>query len=948
MKIELKQLGAFMMFLISFASFSQGKLTGTIADDLGEPLPYVKVMEVGTSNIVVTNTEGKFELTTSVNSGDIEVSFIGFGTKVIPFDLAKSSNLGKIEIAPDRELSEVTVFGINDIAKDRITPIAVSTIQAIEISEKLGSQEFPEILKSTPSVYATKQGGGFGDARINIRGFDQRNTAIMINGVPVNDMENGWVYWSNWAGLSDVTSAMQVQRGLGSSKLAISSVGGTVNILTKAAERKQGGFVSGTYGNDNYLKTLASYSSGLMENGFAVTVLMGRTAGDGYVDGTKFEGYNYFAAIGYKPNKKHSFQLTATGAPQWHHQRDYAPSLYDYFNYSADSLVPNHKYNSDWGYRNGEEFSFRRNFYHKPVVSFNWDWELNEKSALSAVVYGSWGRGGGTGPRGGIGYTRPDGSTGSTSVYSSRLKDENGLMRWDDIAAYNEGGVFTALNGDVVGGVGNWAAADNGSSNTTFDGQNVTTKRNGYLLRGSMNSHNWYGTIVNFDQKLTDKLTLDVGVDARTYTGIHYRTLVDLLGADAYYSTGNSTLEEGQYYTSANTIKASPFENLNANNHSKINYYNDGIVNWLGAFGQLEYVSDKLSAFVQGAVSNQEFQRIDYFYPETDDAGNFVNESEKKSLLGGNVKGGFNYMFNAHHNVFINSGYYSKQPNFDAVFPGNQQTINENLTNEQIIGLELGYGLRTKRLSGNLNFYRTSWGDRYLTVNSDDVAGNDATANLSGVEQVHTGVELDFTYRPISKLTFDAMASYGNWVYSGDVNMQFVNEDNELVDVDIDGDGELDNTLYLDGVKVGDAAQFTARVGATYQIIPGLKVDGSWYFADNLYADIDPTSFFRQGHDGSLKLPSYNLFNLGASYVLPLGKEKKQSLKFRVNANNILNTIYIAESETNNHVQTSSDFDTTEEYNDYLANGTYNGIDRSNRVFFGFGRTWNFSIRYTF
>jgi outer membrane cobalamin receptor len=58
------------------------------------------------------------------------------------------------------------------------------------------------------------------------------NTAVMINGVPVNGMEDGAVYWSNWLGLSDVTSAMQIQRGLGSSKLAIASVGGTVNIIT--------------------------------------------------------------------------------------------------------------------------------------------------------------------------------------------------------------------------------------------------------------------------------------------------------------------------------------------------------------------------------------------------------------------------------------------------------------------------------------------------------------------------------------------------------------------------------------------------------------------------------------------------------------------------------------------------------------------------------------------
>ena len=66
----------------------------------------------------------------------------------------------------------------------------------------------------------------------------------MVNGMPVNDMENSSVYWSNWAGLSDVTSAMQVQRGLGSSKLAIASVGGTINILTKSSDRKEGGSVS--------------------------------------------------------------------------------------------------------------------------------------------------------------------------------------------------------------------------------------------------------------------------------------------------------------------------------------------------------------------------------------------------------------------------------------------------------------------------------------------------------------------------------------------------------------------------------------------------------------------------------------------------------------------------------------------------------------------------------
>ncbi len=912
--------------------WAQKTLTGSVIDDFGKPMLFAKVMEVGTNNGTSTNDNGEFELVVSEEKGSLKISSIGFQSKVVDYN-SSSQNLGKISMKiQSMTLAEVKVVGVSDVVKDRRTPIAVSTIRASEITEQLGSQEFPEILNRTPSVYATKQGGGFGDARINVRGFDQRNTAVLINGVPVNDMENGWVYWSNWAGLSDVASAVQVQRGLGSSKLAISSVGGTINVLTKAADQEEGGFVSSTYGNNNYLKTLASYSTGLMDNKLAFNVLLGRTAGDGYVDGTKFEGYNYYFGMGYEPNEKHSLQLTLTGAPQWHHQRSYAPSLYDYMSYADEGDSVNIRYNSDWGLRNGEEFSMRRNFYHKPIASLNWEWKLNDNSSISTVVYGSWGRGGGTGPRGGIVYN----DSLSTSVYSSRLKDENGLIRWDDIVTYNQGGSFTALNGDIVGGVSPWSAAAQNSTNTNFDGQNVITKRNGYLLRASMNSHNWYGSIINYENKLTSRLTLDLGLDARMYRGLHYRTLVDLLGADAYYSTGNSTLSEGAYYTEGNTIAANTISSsMNANNHSTINYYNDGLVKWIGAFGQLEYVGDKFSAFAQGSFSNQNFQRIDYFYPTYDaETDSYDENSEVQNSLGGNIKAGLNYMLNENHNIYANGGYYSKQPLFDAVYPNNRQSLNPNLTNENIVGIELGYGLRLDNIIANVNLYRTSWSDRYLTISAADVAGNDASANLTGVEQVHIGAEIDLRYRLTSRANIFGMFSIGNWEYAGNVDMQFIDEDNMATEVDIDGDGNNDNTLFLDGVKVGDAAQMTARIGADYRIYKGLKIDAAYFFANNLYADIDPTSFIKEDNDGSLKLPSYGLLDLGLSYKMFLGKKRDQSLNFRVNINNLANKIYISESETNVHTTESS--------------VNYNGINAANRVFFGFGRTWNVSVRYNF
>src|SRR5699024_623267 len=145
--------------------------------------------------------------------------------------------------------------GIIDMASDRQTPIAVSTITSADIQSKaVGNVEFPEVMKSTPSVYVSNQSGGFGDSQMFLRGFEQTNTALLLNGQPINGMEDGKLYWSNWSVMSDVANAVQVRRGLGSSKLASSSVGGPVNIVSRAEGRKEGAFARFMTGNDSYFK----------------------------------------------------------------------------------------------------------------------------------------------------------------------------------------------------------------------------------------------------------------------------------------------------------------------------------------------------------------------------------------------------------------------------------------------------------------------------------------------------------------------------------------------------------------------------------------------------------------------------------------------------------------------------------------------------------------------
>jgi hypothetical protein len=180
---------------------------------------------------VVTDLQGHFNLSLPNGNYTLSISYIGYSPyKTIINIEGKNKSLGSIRIQNANNLDEVEVAA--DIAKTRETPIAFSDVNMKQISEELGANDLPMLLNSTPGAYASQQGGGAGDSRVNIRGFDQRNVAVLVDGVPVNDMENGQVYWSNWAGLSEITKKMQVQRGLGASRLALPSVGGVVNIIT--------------------------------------------------------------------------------------------------------------------------------------------------------------------------------------------------------------------------------------------------------------------------------------------------------------------------------------------------------------------------------------------------------------------------------------------------------------------------------------------------------------------------------------------------------------------------------------------------------------------------------------------------------------------------------------------------------------------------------------------
>ncbi len=832
--------------IFSTAAFAQSTVSGTIIDsELNAPLPGANIIEEGTTNGTTSDFDGKFTLKTQSNSGVLVISYVGYGSIRVSFN--GNADLGNITLSPDNSLEEIVIVGsgIIDLAEDRNTPIAVSTIKANEIQEKTGNWDLPEVLKSTPSVQNVK-GGGFGDGRMFLRGFDQTNTAFLLNGQPINGMEDGKMYWSNWSGVLDVANAVQVQRGLGSSKLAISSVGGTVNIVTKTIDRKKGGFVQQMIGNDDYTKTSAYYSTGKSEKGWSFSALLGHWQGDGYVNYTHGQGQTYFLSAGYQPNENNTFNFLLTGAPQWHAAAGRGSI--------GDFLENGRRYNS-WNETGvsspnnleGDVYPGGRNIYHKPVANLSWDWNINEKSALSTVLYGSLGRG---------------------AFASERISN----------------------------GVG--------------------------FVRGSFNNHNWFGLVTNYNNELSETLNLNVGADIRTYNGIHFRGVNEFIGIS---SVDESSGYSGDYTITDTYGGINPWNmvfNPNTDHDQRMDRDYEEVITYYGVFGQLEYTKDKFSAFFQGALSNQDHQREEFFF--TAEEG--VSEKSKKvSNIGYNVKLGAAYEINENHKVFVNTGYYSRQPFHDDLFVNTRNSndlINPEVENQKITGLEAGYQFGGEWISANLNVYHTIWDNRTLLSSNGEDQDTPAYEGYQtqGVKQVHSGVELEVMTRPMDNLRVNGFLALGEWQFDGSATQRTFNGDGE----EIGTATEID----IDGFNVGGAAQVTAGINADYEFLERVSIDGAW----NWYNDMHSEGSLSQN---PLSLPSYDTVDAGFSYKMLVGEDDKNSIQFRLNINNIFDEVYL--ESVNGNTAASSD-----------PSQNFKGVNINNNGRFGYGRTWNVSVRYNF
>lgn len=706
----------FTIFCFGFCctvGLSQNRLSGLLTDEsTGDVLigATVTAGEYGT----ISDIDGTYSLDVPDGVYDVTVSYVGYDTQVIRMDISKNQKFD-LKMSSGTILQEVVVTA--DIAIERETPVAFSNIPTIKIQEELAAQDIPMLLNSTPGAYATETGGGDGDARITIRGFNQRNIAVMLDGIPVNDMENGRVFWSNWFGLDLVTQTMQVQRGLGASKLSVPSVGGTINILTKGIDAKRGLSIKQELGNNGFLRTTLGATTGRMENGWGVSMAASYKQGDGWVDGNFTKGYFYYLRIN-KQLGQHLVSLQGFGAPQKHGQRPFSAEIGQVDSQYASELgVPGEvneelnirdqgrRYNSHWGYLNGEVYNTRINYYHKPQISLRHSWQASEKVFWSNVAYLSIGSGGGTAREG-----------------VSIPLDENNQP---DINKAIEANQPTAFNPE-------------GQSNT--------------FIRAGVNNHFWYGLLSTLKYDLNEDFSISGGLDARSYEGDHHREIYDLLGGTSW---GPNKIGVGD----------------------KFEYDYTGLVDQIGTFALIEYKKEKWASFLNLSVANSKYSYVDNFSGFELDAESLLSSTIK---LGATYKFNpsssvfFNtgYLSKAqrYSNVIIPNWWTSEA---DA-------QIANSFDNEKIQAVELGYNFKSPKFAANINTYYTQWQNKPLerlpTISEDpsDPESDRIPVNIPGIDALHAGIEIDFAYAATDKISIEGLASIGDWTWQSGETVQGV------------------------------------------------------------------------------------------------------------------------------------------------------------------------------
>ncbi|TVR86016.1 MAG: TonB-dependent receptor [Saprospirales bacterium] len=810
-------LGLTLILFTSMASAQSGGITGVVEEDNTEQkLPGLEVFLEGTVHQTTTSTRGRF-LLENIEPGSYHLVISSRENQIYEqaIEIAEGDllDLGTIEVD----------VRMDDLDFRRELPVIELDESDFE-SADIEVQDYSQMLSASRDLFQARAGFAFGQRRFRVRGYDAQYSTMMLNGIPMNDLESGNIIWAHWGGLNDVLRSRTSSVGLEPTEFAFTDIGGGTSIDTRALQQWQQTRIGYAASNRSYNhRVMATHSTGLMPGEWALSVSASRRwAQEGFQDGTFYDAWSYFISADKLFGDGHSINLTFFGAQSKRGRS--GPATQEAYDLSGDNF-----YNSFWGFQNGEKRNSRVARSHRPTVILRHDWEIINQTNITTAVSFQTGMYGTTAlDWNNARDPRPDyyrylpsytNDPGLADAIADRWKNEPEVrqLNWDDFYYVNRRSQATIRDVDGI------------------EGNDITGNRSKYIVE----QRRFDPTVLSFNSTINSVISptikLTGGIGYQRLTNESYKKVSDLLGGDFYLDIDR--FAERDVAALGQLRLQSDLQNPNrlVTEGDVFGYHYDINVERANAWAQTEIDLQRFYFFAGAQLTYTNFWRTGYMqnghFPD-----NSLGDSEKTDFTNYSTKAGATFKISGRQYLYGNVSYQTRAPQARNAFlsPRTSHRLNPKMTEETIMSLEGGYQIRTPFVRGRLTGYYTEFSDiTELIAFYNDIERAFGFYFLEDVNTTHQGIEAAVEVKVSPTLSVSGVAALGFYRHTSNPKASQVQDRTEEFLFE-------DETIYTKGFLVSGTPQTALSLGISYNSPNYWFINMDVSYFDDLYIDFNP------------------------------------------------------------------------------------------------------------
>ena len=905
------------LFCFANVGISQTSVTGVVTDpELETPLLNATVTISNSDLVAKTDLNGRFTFD-NVPAGTQTITITHESYAAFNQEITVVAN-------------QVTDVGTMTLA----TPTVSSTIQQNDIpvisiaSDDIGeveSQDISGLLSASRDLFASTAGFTWGTRRFRIRGYQSEDFATSLNGIPMNDLESGRVFWGAWGGLNDFVRNQEVSIGLAPVDFAFGGVGGAANINTRASNHRVQKRFSYAATNRSYRnRIMGTYATGMRPNNWGLTVSASRRwAEEGYVEGT-FDNRNSLAISVDRKLNNHLINLSVIAAHRNSGGRNSSVQ-------EINDLADDNYYNSNWGFQNGEKRNARVARSLQPIIMLTHDWTINDKSKITTGISFQDGYNGRTSldwfntadPRPDYYRRLPsfiqDPSVADKVANELRTNQAARQLDWDSFYEANQNNTQTITEASNV------------------EGGTITGNRSSYIVEDRRFDSQKINFNTVYNNYFSDKVSFSGGLQYNYFKGDYFKEVVDLLGGDFYVDLDQ--FAERDIPDNPDAIQ-NDIDNPNRilGVGDRFGYSYSPNIRKATGWAQTQISLSRIDLNFGAELSNTQFWREGQIrngkFPD-----NSFGESEKQKFTNYSVKGGAVLKIDGRNYINANSTYRTRAPYFRNAYvsPRTRDQVVSGLTDTKIFSSDLTFFHNSPKYKIRAGAFYTTFKDenQALSFYHDDER-TFVNYSVTGIDREHLGIELAASAKLTTTLTAHGVVALGQYIFTSRPNVT-VSQDNtaELL--------QENQTVYGKNFYVSGTPQRAYNVGLSYWGAKSYNFFLNLSYLSDVYIEYNPTRRTVDAIDGVL--PDSDNFDAiieqergEGRFMLDISGVKSfrwgsHRLSINLSINNLLD---VQDFRTGGFEQRRFDF---EEKNVDLF---------PNRYFYANGRTYWASLTYSF